>query len=74
MTSAYSDNAYRSARIPTLPAGGHGDKDRMFRRLPWGHYQTPVVPNTMKGQLAYAGLFRDYKDAEDGFPWGAAFF
>lgn len=70
----YSKNAYRSDRIPILPAGGHPGKDQAFQRLPWGHYQNPVIPNTMKAQLAYARLFKGEQDAEDGFPWGEIVF
>ncbi|WP_303291544.1 hypothetical protein [Marinobacter sp. SS5-14b] len=74
MTDAYSDNAYRADRIPTLPPGGHAKMDRAFQRLPWGHYQSPVVPSTMKAQLAYARLFKNENDTEDGFPWGESVF
>ncbi|SFL88023.1 hypothetical protein [Marinobacter zhejiangensis] len=74
MTNLYSIDAYRSSHIPTLPPGGHPKMDRAFQRLPWGHYQSPVVPNTMKAQLAYACLFKEEQDAEDGFPWGEAVF
>lgn len=48
--------------------------DRAFQRLPWGHYISPVVPNTMNAQLAYARLFMEEKDAENGFPWGETIF
>lgn len=48
--------------------------DKAFQRLPWGHNQNPIVPNTMAAQLAYAGLFESESDAEDGYPWGEAVF
>ena len=74
MTDAYSDNAYRADRIPTLPPGGHAKMDRAFQRLPWGHYQSPVVPSTLKAQLAYARSFTNKQDCEDGFPWSESVF
>ncbi|MDY6816990.1 MAG: hypothetical protein SV598_14270, partial [Pseudomonadota bacterium] len=74
MTDDYQDTAYRSDAIPTLPPGGHPDMDKAFQRLPWGHYQNPVMPNTMETQLAYARLFEDESDAEDGHPWGESVF
>ncbi|SFM80305.1 hypothetical protein SAMN04487963_0021, partial [Marinobacter zhejiangensis] len=70
----YGPTAYRSSHIPTLPPGGHAKMDRAFQRLPWGHYISPVVPNTMNAQLAYARLFMEEKDAENGFPWGETIF
>lgn len=48
--------------------------DKAFQRLPWGHIQNPIVPNTMEVQLAYAGLFVSESDAEEGFPWGESVF
>ena len=48
--------------------------DKAFQRLPWGRYQNPVMPNTMETQLAYASLFKDESDAEDGYPWGELVF
>ena len=74
MTDEYQDTAYRSDAIPVLPPGGHPDMDKAFQRLPWGHYQNPVMPNTMETQLAYARLFEDESDAEDGHPWGESIF
>ena len=74
MTNAYSDNAYRADRIPTLPPGGHAKMDRAFQRLPWGHYQSPVVSGTLKAQLAYARSFTNKQDCEDGFPWSESVF
>jgi len=74
MTDDYQDTAYRSDAIPTLPPGGHPDMDKAFQRLAWGNYQNPVVPNTMEAQLAYAGLFKEKSDADDGFPWGESVF
>jgi hypothetical protein len=74
MTDVYNDTAYRSDAIRVLPPGGHSDMDKAYRRLPWGECQNPVVPNTMTVQLAYAGLFDDDSDAEDGFPWGESVF
>lgn len=70
MTDVYSSTAYRSDAIPIQRSGGHPKLDKMFQQLAWGHYQTPIVPNTVEAQLAYAGLFKDEADAEDGFPWG----
>lgn len=70
MVDYYSPTAYRSDAIPTLPAGGHPRLDKAFERLSWGHCRMPVVPNTMEVQLAYAGLFKEDRDSEDGFPWG----
>ncbi|MBL3554935.1 MULTISPECIES: hypothetical protein [Marinobacter] len=74
MTDHYQATAYRSDAIPALPPGGHPDMDKAFQRLPWGHYQNPVMPNTMETQLAYARLFEDESDAEDGHPWGESVF
>ena len=74
MTNVYHDTAYRSDAIPALPSGGHPDMDKAFQRLPWGRCQNPIVPNTMAVQLAYAGLFEDDSDADDGFPWGESVF
>ncbi|MCL1481459.1 MULTISPECIES: hypothetical protein [unclassified Marinobacter] len=74
MTDEYQDTAYRSGAIPALPSGGHPDMDKASQRLPWGHYQNPVVPNTMEMQLAYARLFEDESDVEDGHPWGESVF
>ncbi|SDX76410.1 hypothetical protein SAMN04487960_1231, partial [Marinobacter mobilis] len=70
----YGPTAYRSSHIPTLLPGGHPKMDRTFQRLPWGHYQNPLVPNTINAQLAYARLFKEEQDAEDGFPWGEIVF
>ncbi len=66
---AYQPTAYRFDDIPILPSGGHPKLDKVFERLSWGHYQTPVVPNAVEVQLAYASLFSNENDAEDGFPW-----
>lgn len=74
MTDEYQDTAYRFDAIPALPPGGHPDMDKAFQRLPWGHYQNPVMPNTMEAQLAYARLFAEENDAEDGYPWGETVF
>lgn len=74
MSEIYQVKAYRSNAIPFLPAGGHPKLDHAFERLAWGHYQLPVAPNTMEAQLAYASLFQDDRDAEDGFPWGESTF
>jgi hypothetical protein len=74
MTDVYHETAYRSDAIPDLPPGGHPDMDKAFQRLPWGHYQNPLVPNTMTVQLAYAGLFEDESNADDGHPWGESVF
>lgn len=74
MADYYTPTAYRSDAIPDLPAGGHPRLDQAFERLGWGHYGMPVVPNTMEVQLAYASLFKEDKDAEDGFPWGEEVF
>lgn len=74
MTDVYKDTAYRSDALPALPPGGHPDMDKAFQRLPWGHYQNPVMPNTIETQLAYARLFEDESDAEDGHPWGESVF
>ncbi|MBL3823361.1 MULTISPECIES: hypothetical protein [unclassified Marinobacter] len=74
MTDDYLDTAYCSDAIPTLPPGGHPGMDKAFQRLPWGHYQNPVMPNTMETQLAYARLFEDESDVEDGHPWGDSVF
>lgn len=74
MTDDYQDTAYRSDAIPALPPGGHPDMDKAFQRLPWGHYQNPVMPNTMETQLAYARLFENESDADDGHPWGESVF
>lgn len=70
MSEIYQPAAYRSDAIPNLPAGGHPKMDRVFDRLAWGLYQTPVIPNTVEAQLSYAGLFQEPEDAEDGYPWG----
>lgn len=48
--------------------------DKAFERLSWGHSRMQIVPNTMEAQLAYAALFKQNKDAEDGFPWGEEVF
>lgn len=74
MTDVYQNTAYRSDAIPTLPSGGHPDMDKAFQRLPWGHYQNPVMPNTMETQLAYARLFEGGSDVDDGYPWGESMF
>lgn len=74
MTDVYHKTAYRSDAIPVLPPGGHPDMDKAFQRLPWGHYQNPLVPNSMAVQLAYARLFEGESDAEDGHPWGESAF
>ena len=74
MTDDYQDTAYCSDTIPILPPGGHPDMDKAFQRLPWGHYQNPIMPNTMETQLAYARLFEDGNDVEDGYPWGESVF
>ncbi|MDC0662913.1 hypothetical protein [Marinobacter sp. SS21] len=74
MNDVYQTTAYRSDAIPALPPGGHADMDKAFQRLPWGHNQNPIVPNTMEAQLAYAGLFESENDVEDGYPWGGAVF
>ncbi|SDX69290.1 hypothetical protein [Marinobacter mobilis] len=74
MNDVYQTTAYRSDAIPALPPGGHPDMDRAFQRLPWGHNQNPIVPNTIEAQLAYARLFESDKDAEDGYPWGESVF
>lgn len=74
MTDDYQDTAYRSDAIPALPPGGHPRMDKAFQRLPWGHYENPVMPNTMETQLGYARLFEDESDAEDGHPWGESVF
>lgn len=65
----YQSTAYRSDHVPIQRCGGHPDLDKVFDRLSWGYYQTPVVPNTVEVQLAYASLFSNEKEAEDGFPW-----
>lgn len=74
MDNVYQNTAYRSHAIPALPPGGHPKLDHGFQRLSWGNYQMPVVPSTMEAQLAYARLFQEESDAEDGFPWGESFF
>ncbi|MCL1477477.1 MAG: hypothetical protein MH219_07965 [Marinobacter sp.] len=74
MTNVYHDTAYRSDAIPALPSGGHPDMDKAFQRLPWGHCQNPIVPNTMAVQLAYARLFESDSEANDGYPWGEVVF
>ncbi|MDI9244425.1 hypothetical protein [Marinobacter sp. CHS3-4] len=74
MTDVYHDTAFRSDAIPVLPPGGHSEMDKAFQRLPWGHYQNPLVPSSMAVQLAYARLFEDENDADDGFPWSEAVF
>ncbi len=74
MADYYSPSAYRSDAIPDLPAGGHPRLDSAFERLSWGHQGMPIAPNTMEVQLAYASLFKEDKDADDGFPWGEEIF
>lgn len=74
MNDVYRESAYRSDAIPELPAGGHANMDEAFQRLPWGRAQNPVVPNTMEVQLAYARLYGEGCDAEEGYPWGASVF
>lgn len=69
-SDVYQSSAYRSDAIPIQRSGGHQKLDKLYQRLAWGHYQTPIVPNTLEAQLAYANLFKDEADAEDGFPWG----
>ncbi|WP_199453008.1 hypothetical protein [Marinobacter sp. bablab_jr008] len=74
MNECYAPAAYRSDAIPNLPGGGHRGLDKAFERLSWGHSRMQIVPNTMEAQLAYAALFKQNKDAEDGFPWGEEVF
>ena len=74
MKDVYQDTAYRSDALPILPPGGHLGMDQAFQRLAWGHYQNPVVPNTMETQLAYAGLYAEESNSDEAFPWGALVF